>query len=68
MNFDNIPQCVKENAEYCYWRYETVNNKHTKVPYNSKTGGRAGVSKPAMFSDCATSVTASSNYLSLIHI
>ena len=62
MSFDNIPQYVKDNAEFCCWRYETVNNKQTKVPYNPRTGGRASVSSPTTFSDFATVVTASSNY------
>lgn len=62
MNFDNIPQYVKDNAEFCCWRYETVNNKQTKVPYNPSTGGRASVSKPATFTDFTTAVAASTNY------
>lgn len=62
MNFDNIPQYVKDNAEFCCWRYETVNNKQTKVPYDPRTGVRASVSKPATFTDFATAVAASVNY------
>lgn len=62
MNFNNIPQYVKDNAEFCCWRYETVNNKQTKVPYNPRTGIRASVSEPSTFTDFTTAVAASSNY------
>lgn len=62
MNYDNIPQYVKENAEFCCWRYETVRNKHTKVPYNPRTGIRASVSEPATFTDFTNAVAASVNY------
>lgn len=62
MNYDNIPQYVKENAEFCCWRYETVKNKQTKVPYNPRAGIRASVSEPATFTDFTTAVTTSVNY------
>ena len=62
MNFDNIPQYVKDNAEFCCWRHETVYNKQTKVPYNPRTGVRANVTKPATFTDFITAVAASVNY------
>ena len=62
MSFDNIPQYIKDNAEFCCWRYENVNNRQTKVPYNPRTGGRASVSKPATFTDFSTAATASVNY------
>lgn len=62
MNFDNIPDYVKDNAEFCCWRYETVNKKQTKVPYNPRTGRRASVSNSATFTDFATAVKASVKY------
>ena len=62
MNFNNIPQYVKDNAEFCCWRYETVKKKQTKVPYNPRTGRWASVSKPSTFTDFTTAVVASVNY------
>lgn len=44
MSFDNIPNYVKDNTEFCYWRFETVKNKQTKVPNNPRTGRRGSVS------------------------
>ena len=37
MNYDNIPQYINDNAGFCCWKYETVNNSYfalQKVPMN----------------------------------
>lgn len=57
MNYDNIPQYIKDNASFCCWKYETVNDRITKVPYNPVSGYRANVAKPNTFTDFKTAIT-----------
>lgn len=41
MRFDTIPLVLKDEGLWCCWRYEERNGKHTKIPHNPRTGGRA---------------------------
>jgi len=61
-HYENIPQYVKENAKFCCWRYETVNSRITKVPYNPASGYHANVKKPKTFCDYTTAVSVSDKY------
>lgn len=49
MNLENIPEYLKENASWCLWKYETRNNKETKIPFNPTTDGYASVNNPKTF-------------------
>ena len=49
MNLENIPEYLKEKASWCLWKYETRNNKGTKIPINSITEGYASVNDPKTF-------------------
>lgn len=49
MNLENIPEYLKENASWCLWKYETRNNKETKIPFNPTTDGYASVNDPKTF-------------------
>ena len=43
-----IPEEMRRDGCFCYWRYEERNGKRTKVPYNPRTG------EPARSNDRAT--------------
>ena len=49
VNLENIPKYLKENASWCLWKYETRNNKETKIPFNSTTDGYISVNDPKTF-------------------
>lgn len=49
MNLENIPEYLKENASWCIWKYETRNNKETKISFNPITDGYASVNNPKAF-------------------
>ncbi len=49
MNLENIPEYLKENASWCLWKYEKINNKETKIPFNPTTDGYAYVNNPKTF-------------------
>ncbi|MBW9212427.1 MULTISPECIES: hypothetical protein [Terrabacteria group] len=49
MNLENIPEYLKEDARWCLWKYETRNNKETKIPFNPITDGYASVNNPKTF-------------------
>lgn len=58
MNFANIPQEIKDDAQICLWKLEQRNGKPTKVPYNPRTGGRAQPNKADTFSSYNVAVEA----------
>lgn len=37
VNLENIPEYLQENANWCLWKYETRNNKKTKILINPIT-------------------------------
>ncbi|MDU4447005.1 MAG: hypothetical protein E7I76_03255 [Anaerococcus vaginalis] len=49
MNLENIPEYLKENSSWCLWKYETRNNRETKIPFNPTTEGYASVNNPKTF-------------------
>jgi len=47
INIENIPAELRELKQWVVWKEERRDGKPTKVPYNAKTGGRAGTDNPA---------------------
>lgn len=58
MNYDNIPQRIKDTGQFCTWKYEQRKGRMTKVPYNPLTGQKASVDRPETFVDFKTAVNA----------
>ena len=49
MNFDRIPQDLKEHMYWCVWKYDQRGGKRTKVPYNPRTGHKTRTNPPDTF-------------------
>lgn len=62
MNYENIPQIIKDIGQCCVWRYELREGKQTKVPYNPITGRKCQVDHPDTFVNFETAVNAANNY------
>lgn len=65
MNYDNIPQLIKDTGQFCDWKYEQRKGRKTKVPYNALNRQKASVDRPETFVDFVdfkTAVDAVSNY------
>lgn len=62
MNYDNIPQLIKDTGQFCDWKYEQRKDRKTKVPYNALNRQKASVDRPETFVDFKTAVDAVSNY------
>lgn len=62
MNYDNIPQLIKDTGQFCDWKYEQRKGRKTKVPYNALNHQKASVDKPETFVDFKTAVDAVSKY------
>ena len=58
MNPNNIPKALKDNGQWCVWRYEERDGKPTKVPYNPHTGKRAKPNEQQHFSGFETALKA----------
>ena len=41
MQYDRIPQYLKDHARFCVWTYRTRDGKRTKIPYDPSTGRKA---------------------------
>ena len=59
VQFEKIPPFLKDNGQFCNWKYELRDGNQTKVPYIPGTTRRASVSDPATFAafDAAASAT-----------
>jgi len=59
VQFEKIPQFLKDNGQFCNWRYELRDGNQTKVPYMSGTKRKANVDDPTTFTafDTAASAT-----------
>ena len=59
VQFEKIPQYLKDNGQFCNWRYELRDGSQTKVPYMSGTKRKANVDDPTTFVafDTAASAT-----------
>jgi len=62
MNYDSIPQYIKNNASFCCWKYETRKKNKTKVPYDAVTARKAQVDNPDTFHSFAVVVKAAQSY------
>lgn len=64
MNFDNIPDELKQRIQWCTWRYEIAegDTKPTKVPYNPKTGAKMSSTDPATWVSYHEAVSAAQHY------
>ena len=51
-NLENLPEILRRDGQFCLWKYETVDGRLTKVPYNPhKPQEHARVNAPATFSN-----------------
>src|SRR5258707_12854968 len=46
VNFDSIPERLRQYPHFVVWRYEHVEDELKKPPYDPKSGKRASVRKP----------------------
>ena len=58
VQLEKIPQFLKDNGQFCNWKYELRNGNQTKVPYTPGTTRRASVSDPATFTAFETAASA----------
>ena len=58
VQLEKIPQFLKDNGQFCCWRYELRDGNQTKVPYTPGTTRRASVSDPATFTAFDTTASA----------
>ena len=58
VQFEKIPQYLKDNGQFCNWRYELRDGSQTKVPYMSSTKHKANVDDPATFVTFETAASA----------
>ncbi len=63
--YDNLPELIKSEKDFCCWRYELSNGRKTKVPYDPITGRRAKTDQPDTFRDYAAALAKVSNYAGL---
>ena len=47
-HYENLPTLIKTDGKICLWKYETVNNRKTKIPYQL-SGARASSSDENSF-------------------
>jgi putative DNA primase/helicase len=47
MEVKHIPSDLREYNQWCVWRFDEVNGKHSKVPYSPLTGRRASTTNPS---------------------
>ena len=59
VQFEKIPQFLKDNGQFCCWQYELRDGDKTKVPYTPGTTRRANVKIPTTFTafEAAASAT-----------
>ena len=62
LNSKNIPKYLKENANFCNWKYETRDGNLTKVPYNPHTMNKASVNNLNTFTDFSFVINALNNF------
>lgn len=62
VNSKNIPKYLKENANFCNWKYETRDGNLTKVPYNPHTMNKASVNNLNTFTDFSFVINALNNF------
>ena len=58
VQLENIPQFLKDNGQFCNWKYELRDGNQTKVPYTPGTTRRASVNDPSTFTAFETAASA----------
>lgn len=58
VQFEKIPQHLKDNGQFCNWRYELRDGSQTKVPYMSGTKRKANVDDTTTFVAFETAASA----------
>ena len=58
VQFEKIPQYLRDNGQFCNWRYELRDGNQTKVPYMSGTKRKANVDDPTTFVAFETAASA----------
>ncbi len=53
---------LKDNPQFCCWKYEERSGRKTKVPYNPVTGKRAKADQRSTFKDFSSAVATVSDY------
>ena len=52
---DHLPQQLRSHGQFCLWKYEVVDGRQTKVPYNPKRPSeKAATNRPDTFSTFET--------------
>ena len=49
MNYNVLPDDLKDHGRFCTWRYEDRNGRRTKVPYHPLSGEAARSNDPGSF-------------------
>ena len=49
MNYEAIPDELRETGRFCCWRYEDRSGKRTKIPFHPNTGQTARSNDPGSF-------------------
>ena len=58
MNYEALPDDLKDHGRFCAWRYEDRNGRQTKVPYHPLTGEAARSNDPGSFVSFSEAVQA----------
>ena len=58
VQLEKMPQYLKDNGQFCNWKYELRDGNQTKVPYTPGTTHRASVSDPSTFRSFEVAVSA----------
>lgn len=58
VQLEKIPQFLKDNGQFCNWKYELRDGNQTKVPYTPGTTRRASVNDPSTFTAFETAASA----------
>ena len=57
VQLEKIPQFLKDNGQFCNWKYELRDGSQTKVPYTPRTTRKASVTDPATFTTFDTAAS-----------
>ena len=58
MNYESLPDDLKDRGRFCVWRYEDRNGRRTKVPYHPLSGEAARSNDPDSFVSFSEAVQA----------
>ena len=59
---DHLPKQLRSHGQFCLWKYEEVDGRQTKVPYNpTRTESKAATNRPETFSTFETASRAATS-------